>query len=200
MAAIGPCEPWVTWKPPFTQGLVGPPLWCPHLQDPVARVFWVGPLLGPSGTAGTPSRWAEPQPGPALEMVLWAEPGYLLPGPGLEGRGELLHCLDPRAWQPSQPLSCKRSWPASVASSLPLALQGSQWSSCPEIPWCPAFQRPCPDTGLASWPAACGQPCRGGWPMRSSSSQSCGTPPEVPGAPHVLLTSCWRSRAGHSLA
>lgn len=87
VAAMGPCEPWVTWKPPFIQGLVGPPPWCPHLQDPAARVFWAGPLQGPSGTAGTPSRWAEPQPGPALETVRWAEPGY---------------SLTPRAWAAGQ--------------------------------------------------------------------------------------------------
>lgn len=181
---------WMTWEPlcvwlrwgPVSPGLSGNllsprGLWAPH--HGVLTFRTLQPECSGRGRCGVPLALQDRPPAgrsPSLAL-LWRRSagqsrGYSFPGPGLGGRGELLHCLDPRAWQPSQPLSCRRSRPASVASSLPLALQASQRSSCHEIPWRPTLQRPCPDTGLTSWPAPCGRPCRGGWPVWSSSSQS----------------------------
>lgn len=95
MAAIGPCEPWVTWKPPFTQGLVGPHCGVLTFRTLWARVFWVGPL-GPSGTAGTPSAGGVPQPGPAFgDGPLGRARGTYSPGPGPVGRVSCFTALTP---------------------------------------------------------------------------------------------------------
>ena len=189
MAVMGPCEPWVTQKPPFTQGCVGPPPWCPHRRDPEARVFWAGPLPGPSVTAGPPSQlrgvpaWAPlwrrsaGQSRCTHSLGLGWEAGVrcftaFTPGPGSPCGPSRARGLNWPQWSAACPWPCRRASGLAV-----LRYPGTPPSS---ILSRHRFHQP----ACTVWSASLGwlscavllllEPCR--------------TPPEVPGAPCVLMT------------